>query len=318
MDLRLCMGIVFMKKKYLIMILGAIVSILTFASPVYASSFLPDFLNPGKMMQEAIIEFFNALASSVASAAFDLLSDYVIAITDIGKIPSIDMFMNWSKWGAGTLGTVFFLKRLLEAYRDDLTGESTPNVAEIVGSFVISMALVFATPYIILEYLIPINNQIVSAVGDLGISLNVYDDVEDFMMNDEELHFTFLFLVWGIALISFSISGAIRYVDLAILLIMGPIVATTYVNRSQVYATYWTEAVAVIFTQSIHMVLAYFVMHWAAEGTFLGICFSLAGAIVALRGPQVLRQFIYGSGAGGMVSGVSRFAAYKVMMKGAK
>lgn len=306
-----------MKKSKLFVIMGAMVAILTVASPASAEGFLPDFLNPGKMMQEAIVDFFNEVASDIATAAFELLSDYVIGITEIDKIPSIKTFMQWSQAAGGVIAGIFFIKRLGEALRDELTGETTPNIAEIIGSFAVSCALIFATPYIILNYIIPINNQVVKAISKLGIDVKIYDDVIDMMTTgDQGLHFVFLFLIWAFVFIAFSISGAIRYVDLAVLLIMGPLVATSYVNRSQVYATYWTEVVAVVFTQSIHMLLAYFVIQWASDGTFLGFCFSLAGAVVALRGPQVLRQFLYTSGSGGMLQGAGRMASYKFLMKG--
>lgn len=306
-----------MVRKIVLIVLGAIVGILAFASPVSAAGFLPDFLNPGKMMAEAIADFFNQIASDFASTAFELLADYVIAITDISKIPSIDTFMNWSKWAGGSIATMFFIKRLAEALRDELTGESTSNISEILGSFVIGMVLVFATPYLILNYMIPINNQVVQAVGGLGIDVTVYEDAKDIFFGDSEgLDMLFLFLVWALCFTAFSISGAIRYVDLAIVLIMGSLVATSYVNRSQVYGTYWTEVVSVVFTQSIHIVLAYFVIQWSSDGTLLGMMFAVAGCIAALRGPQVLRQFLYNSGTGGMMQGAGRFTAYKVMMKG--
>lgn len=306
-----------MRKSKLLAVMGAMVGFLTIASPAYAEGFMPDFLNPGKMFQDAIVDFFNQVATDIATAAFDLLSDYVIAITDISKIPSINTFIDWSQLAGGTIAAIFFVKRLAEALRDEVTGEGTPNVAEIIGSFAVACALVFATPYIILNYIIPINNQIITSISSLGIDLEVYDSVIDMMTPDDEgLHFVFLFLIWAFAFVAFSIAGAIRYVDLALVLIMGPLVATSYVNRSQVYATYWTEVIAIVFTQSVHMLLAYFVLQWAAEGTFLGFCFSLAGAVVALRGPQVLRQFLYNSGTGGMLQGAGRFATYKFLMKG--
>lgn len=166
--------------------------------------------------------------------------------------------------------------------------------------------------------MIPINNAFVKSVTSLGIKVSMYDDFVDVMLGaDQGLHITFLMLVWVIAFISFTIVAAIRYVDLAIILIMGSLVATTYTNRSQVYATYWTEVMSVVFIQSVHIVLAYFIIQWASDGTFMSTIFSLGATVVALRGPQVLRQFLYTSGTGGLVQGAGRFAAYRFLMKGA-
>ncbi len=306
-----------MKRTNILTILVVVASsFMMFATP--ASAFMPDFMDPSKMMEKAVVNFLNKMISDFASQGFDLLSEYVISVTNINKIPSIQTFMTWSQMAASSLATLFFVKRLMEAMRDELTEEGTPNIAEILGSYVVSLALVFATPYLITNFLIPINNAFVRSVTGLGIRVRMYDDFIDVMIGyDQGLHITFLLLVWVIAFIAFTIVAAIRYVDLAIILIMGSLVATTYTNRSQVYATYWTEVISVVFIQSVHIVLAYFIIQWASEGTFMSTIFSLGATIVALRGPQVLRQFLYTSGTGGLVQGAGRFAAYRFLMKGA-
>lgn len=310
------------KVRRLLFLMGILASTFVLASPAAAAvetpSFIPDFMNPSKMMEEAIINFINRMISDFASAGFELLGEYVIGITDINKIPSINTFILWSQMAASSLGSLFLIKRLMEAFRNELTDENSSNLAEIIGSYVISMALVFMTPYLITNYLISINNLFVKSVTNLGIKVSMYEDFVDAMIGmDQGLHITFMMLAWVIAFIAFSIVAAIRYVDLAIVLIMGPLVATTYTNRSQVYATYWTEVISVVFVQSVHIVLAYFIIQWAADGTFMSTCFSLAAAVVALRGPQVLRQYLYASGTGGMMQGAGRMAAYKLLMKGA-
>lgn len=299
--------------KKVVMMMGVVASIFLLV-PTPANAFFG--FDPAEMMEEAIFSFINSLVSDFASQAFDLLAEYVISLTNINKIPSINTFIDWSQLAAGVLASIFFIKRLAEALRDEVTDENTPNVAEIIGSYVVAIALTQMTPYLITKFLIPLNNLVVKSVSSLGIKVSVYEDFVDVMINDESWHILFMLLVWIIAFLAFTIVAAIRYVDLAILLIMGPLVATTYTNRSQVYTTYWTEAIAVIFIQSIHILLAYFIIQWASEGTFMGLIFSLAATVVALRGPQVIRQFLYQSGTGGMMSGVGRMAAYKFMMRG--
>ena len=128
------------------------------------------------------------------------------------------------------------------------------------------------------------------------------------------LHLIFMALIWAIALLVFAVVGALRYIELGIVLIMGPLAASTYVNRSGVLQTYWTEATAVIFTQIAHVILAYWVIQWSSAGTVWGLVSSIAAAGISIRGPQVLRQFLYSSGAGGAITGASRFAVYKAMM----
>lgn len=308
------MGIVLLGMRKLTFMLCLVVTSMFLLVPTPAHAFFG--FDPAKIMEDSIISFINHMISDFASQAFNMLGEYVISLTDIKKIPSIDTFMSWSKLAAASLATIFFVKRLGEALRDELTGENTPNIAEIIGSYVIALVLTQATPYIITKFIIPINNYFIQSVTSLGINVKLYQNFVDVMVLDESWAITFMLLVWVIAFLAFSIVAAIRYVDLAIVLIMGPLIATSYTNRSQVYATYWIEVVSVVFIQSVHIVLAYFIIQWASDASFMGLIFSLAAIIVSLRGPQVIRQFLYQSGTGGMMSGAGRMAAYRFMMKG--
>lgn len=276
--------------------------------------------NPVESFKQAIREWFSEIATEAASSAFEFLGTYVIAITDLDKIPSIRTLIEWSQMGAGILVMIFLMKRIIDALKGEALNEGEANFAEIVGSAAISMALIFATPYLIEKFMLTINNAVVKSITDLGIDVTLGNQVIGMFAPDGELalaslHIILMILIWAVAFLIFSIAGAIRYVDLAVVMIMGPLAATAYTNRSEVYRTYWVEAVAVIFTQCIHVLLAYFMIQWASQGTLLGIVGSIAGAVVAIRGPKTLRQFLYTSGAGGAVTGAGRFAFYKMMMR---
>jgi len=311
------------KSFWAVVMMMMILISLSFPHHSFASGFLPDFLNPEKQFKKAMKAFIGQVTQDFANSALKFMYDYVLKLTDISRIKNIYKLLNWSKLAAGSLATIFFIKRLMMALRDTLTDESTPNWSEILGSYVVAVALIFATPYIILHYMIPINNDVVKSISSLGIDVKLVGqkwhtgwwnnaDIQSMGYN-----ILFMGLVWAISMLVFAISGAIRYVDLAIVLLLGPLVSSSYTNRSQVYATYWTEATAVIFTQSLHALLAYLVFQWSADGTLLGIVFAIAGSIVALRGPQAIRQFIYTSGTNSFAQGAGRMATYKFMMKSA-
>ncbi|MEW9673608.1 conjugal transfer protein TrbL family protein [Ammoniphilus sp. 3BR4] len=281
-----------------------------------------NWFDPVDKFNEAIRELFANLATEAASAAFDFLGEYVIAITDLNKIPNLDTLIEWSQWAAGVLMMIFLLKRIMDALKGEALMEGEANWAEIIGSAAISTALIFATPYIIKNFLIEINNAIVQSITGLGIqvdmsSLEIIHLFAPSGLTQETGKIIFMTLMWAIAFLIFSIAGAVRYVDLAIVLIMGPLAATCYTNRSEVYANYWVEAISVIFTQCIHVLLAYLMLQWSATGTLLGICGSIAGAVVAIRGPHTLRQFLYSTGTGSGAVGMGRLAFYKLVMQNA-
>lgn len=308
------------KLKILLVSFGIIllVNIFLFTPSAYAS-FLDTLLDPIGNFKKGLREWFSELATSFASAAFEYMGDFIISQSNTGKIPNIKTLVSWSQWAAGSLVTFFLLKRVVEGLRDNLTGESEPNFAEIIGSAALSMAMIFATPKIVYMF-IDINNAVVQGLTtSLGIDVNIAGNefIDKFTLGGDlalaSLHLLFMVLVWAIALIVFAIVGALRYVELGFILVMGPISASTYTNRSGVLQTYWTEAIAVIFTQVAHVLLAYWIIQWSSNGDVWGLVSALASAFISLKGPQILRQFLYSSGTGGMVSGTSRFAVYKAM-----
>jgi hypothetical protein len=307
------------REKLIFSLLGVVlVNLVIFISPARADFF--DFLDPIENFKKGMREWFSELATSFATAAFEYLGDFILSTTALEKVPNLETLVSWSQMAGGCLVSFFFIKRVVEGLRDNLTGEGEPNFAEILGSTVVASALVVATPTIVRMF-ISLNNMIVSGLtSSLSINVNIagseildkYTASGDLALAN--LHVIFMLLVWAIAFLVFSIIGALRYVELAILLVMGPISASAYVNRSSAYATYWQEAISVIFTQVAHVILAYWTIQWSSAGTFWGLISSIASAFIALRGPQVLRTYLYSSGTGSMITGVSRIAMYKAMM----
>lgn len=308
------------KLKILLSSLGIILLVNIFLlTPSVHAGFLDSILDPVANFKKGLREWFSELATSFATAAFEYMGDFIVSQTDTSKIPNIETLVSWSQWTAGSLVLFFFIKRVVEGIRDNLTGEAEPNFAEMIGSAALSTAMIFATPKVVYMF-IDINNKVVKGITGLGIEVNLAGNeyIDKFTANGDlalvNLHMLFMVLIWAIAIMVFAIIGALRYVEIGFILVMGPISASTYTNRSGVLQTYWTEAIAVIFTQIAHVVLAYWIIQWSSAGTIWGMVSSIAAAFISLKGPQILRQFLYSSGTGGIVSGTSRFALYKAMM----
>lgn len=308
------------RREMLLCSLGIILLLnLLIFTPSAHAGFLDSILDPVANFKKGLREWFSELATSFATAAFEYMGDFIVSQTDTSKIPNIKTFVSWSQWSAGSLVLFFFIKRVVEGIRDNLTGEAEPNFAEMVGSAALSTVMIFATPKVVYMF-IDINNLVVKGITDLGIKVNLAGNeyIDKFTANGDlalvNLHMLFMILVWAIAIMVFAIIGALRYVEIGFILVMGPLSASTYTNRSGVLQTYWTEAIAIIFTQVAHVILAYWIIQWSSAGTIWGLVSSIAGAFISLKGPQILRQFLYSSGTGGIVSGTSRFAIYKAMM----
>jgi hypothetical protein len=237
-------------------------------------------------------------------------------INSIGTIFTKDkaIFTTLDKWfvtGGFTLATIFFIVRILKGLRDNLTGESEPNFAEIVGSYAVSLVLVIATPYIFSNFLLKLNvdmlNSFISISGTYKIqSGESLSKMVDFCGLKDPWQRVFTRIILFIAFAIFAYASAMRYVELILLYFLGPLFATSYTNRSNLYTTYWTESIAVIFTQSLHFFLLTLLlmlirnMELGLNGAFFSkLILAVAIVMVALQGPKILRQYLQGAGLGG-------------------
>lgn len=277
------------------------------------------FFDPIGDFQGFIRETLQELATNVATSAFEFLGEYVIAFTDLSRVPMLTTFILWAQWASGTIVMIAMIKGILENLKGEMLLEGDSNFLSVVGNAAVAMSLIYATPHIIKVFLLPINNAVVKSITGLGIDVesgNEYiDKVPGLTGQVVALHLILMALVWAVCILIFSIAGAIRYVDLAILLIFGPLAAASFSNRGEVFKSYWTEVLAVVFTQSVHVLLAYWIIQWTSKASLMGIVFAIGGTIVAFKGPQVLRQFLYTSGAGGGMAAAGRMVFYRMMLR---
>lgn len=276
-------------------------------------------LDPKKEFNEAIRDFVNEIASETARDALKFMGDYIATSTNLAKIPLLSYFTVMSQ--ALAVGMLFILlyKRILTFMKEDMTGENQPNWAQLIGDFALSASFVTATPWFISEMLIPINNEIVRFIAKAPVEWNLTSDgIQDILMpagqSKTALYILIMFLIWAIGAICLSVSAMIRYAHLAIVVVLGPLLAATYQDdRSVIFSTYWKEVIAIVFTQSIQMVLYVFILATAAKGTFEMLLLSFGFMIVAITGPGVLKNYIHGTGTARGAIGGGRFVLYRMI-----
>jgi hypothetical protein len=223
--------------------------------------------------------------------------------------------------------TIFFMIRILNGMKENITGENNANFAEIMGSYLISYVLISATPYIVTNFLMVISKNLLDDIPYLTLGGRTLSDVDPSkgihgLINYADYtkygtwFWVLVLIVLFIALIAFTLSAAILNVELGILILLGPLIATTFQNRSQVFRMYWTECVAVVFTRNLQLFLFLAMLGFLVKGPS-NLLYAFGVAVVAIRGPQVLRQYLQGGSVpgGGVASGVGRLVVYRTMFK---
>jgi hypothetical protein len=235
--------------------------------------------------------------------------------------------LDYSRLAATCLVTIFFMIRILNGMKENITGENNANFAEIMGSYLISYALISATPYIVTKFLMVISKNLLDDIPYFTLGHNSLDDIDPSKGINGLIDYAdytqygtwfwvIVLIILFIALIAFTLSSAILNVELGILILLGPLIATTFQNRSQVFRMYWTECVAVVFTRNLQLFLFLAMLGFLVKGPS-NLLYAFGVAVVAIRGPQVLRQYLQGGSVpgGGVAGGVGRLVVYRTMFK---
>jgi hypothetical protein len=280
-----------------------------------------DIFNPKQSMTEWLKETLADIVNAFATSAMKNATEYIANFADFSKVPHFDDLMNlFQSLGFSLLG-IFLVIRLAEAWKVYAEGES-PNWAGIIGAAVVAAFLIPATPYLVKSMAIPACNAIMKSLALVGFKINtVSSSAPEYIQNDWFTNLSkaswdilALSLFWAIGFVVLTIAGAIRFVELTIAMLAAPIAGAAYLKNPSVYGMYWREVVAILFTQVIQLLLMYLMVASGINGSWLSIAYSIACIIVALRGPAIFRQFLYATGTGAGMVGVSRMAAYRLMV----
>lgn len=304
---------------------------------VFLLSFWDIIGNPVKFIADLIALVLDKILMVIADTIGKLFTDSLYRFTyeattkeSIFRLfgnngPNLETLGQVIQIGAFTLATIFFMIRILNGMKDNLTGENPVNYSEVVGSFIVSCALIMAIPYV-LDFMMSVNKALIETLsrsewggadlnfkkgakfGDI-VQINASGDSKDWARFIGHL-FAF------IAFIIMAFAGAIRVIELVILYLIGPLLAATYTNRSRVLTSFWTDSIAVIFTQSVHYLLLVLMLRLISNGAIdfsgdgaVNLLLAFGISLVALRGPQVIRQFLGNAGMGGTVSGMRKAGA---------
>lgn len=279
--------------------------------------------DPKEDFQEAMREWVSDFATGLARSALELAGKYITGGLDLGNV-SYSYFALMSQMIAYGLLCIFFCKEILVMMKEDITQENEqPNWLALMGNMVVSASLITFTPYAIKDVLIPISNEFSTFVSKAPITWDLdIPKIESALApsgwTGVAIHVIVMFAIWSVGGFAIVLARMITYAQLVIALIIGPIIATNYINRSAVLTTYWKEVIALAFTAPIQLTMYALCLDSAGKGTFEGLIWSTAFAIVGATGPTVLKSYLHRSGAGSAMVGGGKFVFYRVMMQGVK
>ena len=265
----------------------------------------------------------SSVIESLLDFTFDFISQVVIQPTEPGKyLANFNEYLKGVQFFAGGLLVVFVIWSVFR----QVSGVMYNN-EKSMGTYFIHVTfaggLIYILPKAVTLVFIPLNNALIGFIGSVGISTSRID--ESFQsawgLIKEEKVVMIMFLILIIALFVLGIAGAIRYIETLIAILIAPLVAISIINNSDAFHVWTRELIAIVFTQTIHFLLLQILLSimGGVGNMVIMIILSIGTIAVGLRGPQILRQYLYKTGTSSAlvssVGSVSRLGMIGIMVK---
>lgn len=265
---------------------------------------------------EAFKKLLEELLEGIASAAFHWLDIYMINPTDFGEYGFIGLMMEWIYRTSIGIGVMFFVYNMVKLIIQQMGGYNNRSWQEIVTKTVIGTLFASLAPFLLKDVLLKINNAWVEFIMSKGVKAGA---LADWVMIPGTANITLLLfaLILAALFLALGIQYIIRLGELLIMLITAPLAAISVMNEDMnIWDVWWREACAVVFQQSFQITALWLVFNLILDGKEINDIILACGLmIMVLRGPTLLRKFLYSSGTGRMAVGAAGGVGKATMMR---
>ena len=276
-----------------------------------------------EIISSSIWDTVAATIESLLNFMFKYIAQVVIQPTEPSRyLTNFDEYLKGVQFFAGGLLVIFVV---LAVFRQ-VSGVMYQNEKSI-GTYFIHVTfaggLIYILPKTVTLVFLPLNNALIGFIGEVGIDVSRIEDSfqSAWGLIIEENILRVMFLILIIALFALGIAGAIRYIETLIAILASPLVALSVINNSDGLQVWIREVIAVIFTQTIHFLILQILLSimGGVENMMMMIILSIGTIAVGLKGPQILRQYLYRTGTSSTLvssaGSAGRIGMISVMMK---
>ena len=240
------------------------------------------------------------IIESILNFMFDLISQVVIQPTEPSRfLTNFDQYLRGIQFFAGGLLVIFVILSVFKQLSGVMYEEERS-----FGSYFIRVTfaggLIYILPKTVTLVFLPINNALIGFIGSVGISTSRIEDSfqSAWGLLQEGQILQIMFFILSVAVIVLGIAGAIRYIETIIVILIAPLVAISVINNSDALNVWIREVIAIVFTQTIHFLILQILLSimGGVDSLMLMMVLSIGTIAVGLKGPQILRQYIYKTG----------------------
>lgn len=234
---------------------------------------------------------------------FKFINTLVVQPTEPGKyITNFGQYLKGVQYFAGGLLVIFVV---LAVFRQisGIMYQSEKSMGTYFIHVTFAGGLIYVLPKVVTSVLLPLNNALINFIGSVGVDASRIEDSLSSSggwgaVTKEAGIFAIMSLILTIALFALCITGAIRYIETLIAILIAPLVALSVINNSDGLQIWIREAVAIVFTQTIHFLILQILLSimGGVENMVLVVILSIGAVAVGLRGPHIIRQYLYRTG----------------------
>ena len=260
-------------------------------------------------------KFISDIIIDMLDMGFDLIVSFIKTPSDINAYIPVGTFIPYIQAIAGGLLVLRVVWEVFGQLSGNMPETEGRSIAGLAMQILWSAILIAFLPMLVTDYLFRINNYLMEFINSITNESMSIDIITSYIVNTTSIFILVLALIWGIGFLLLAIAGAIRYIELIIAIMLAPFAALSVVRGNGALITWSADTTAIVFTQALHLFLlqVLFLIMTGPAGYLMKFLLSFAVMSVVLRGPQILRKYIYSSGTGvkvmPVVGGVGRMAA---------
>jgi len=231
------------------------------------------------------------------------INTLIVQPTEPGKyIANFDQYLKGVQYFAGGLLVIFVIFAVFRQI-SGIMYQSDRSLGTYFIHVTLAGGLIFILPKVVTIVFLPLNNALISFISSVGVDAS---RIEESLspssgwgaVAKESWMFSVMSLILTIALLALCITGAIRYIETLIAILISPLVALSVINTSDGLQIWIRETIAIVFTQSVHFLIIQILLSIMAgvDNMVLVLVLSIGTVVVGLKGPQIIRQYLYRTG----------------------
>jgi len=231
------------------------------------------------------------------------INTLIVQPTEPGKyIANFDQYLKGVQYFAGGLLVIFVIFAIFRQI-SGIMYQSDRSLGTYFIHVTLAGGLIFILPKVVTIVFLPLNNALISFISSVGVDAS---RIEESLspsggwgaVAKESWMFSVMSLILTIALLALCITGAIRYIETLIAILISPLVALSVINTSDGLQIWIRETIAIVFTQSVHFLIIQILLSIMAgvDNMVLVLVLSIGTVVVGLKGPQIIRQYLYRTG----------------------